>query len=198
MQTTQQQVAQQSDAALVSLYQAGSNEAIEILVHRYKDRMYTAIYMLVKDQYLAEDIFQESFLKIIRTIKGGRYSEQGKFLPWALRVAHNLCMDHFRRVRQQIPITTEDGADIYDLLPMAHSNGGERLEERQTHQSVRALVESLPEEQREVVTLRIYGELSFKEIADLTNVSINTALGRMRYGLINLRKKIQEQKLVLR
>ncbi len=194
MHTTQQR----SDAELVSLYQAGSNEAIESLIARYKHRMYTAIYMLVKDQYLAEDIFQESFLKIIRTIKGGRYSEQGKFLPWALRVAHNLCMDHFRRVRQQVSVTTEDGREILDLLPMAHTNGGERLEERQTHQSVRELVESLPEEQREVVTLRIYGELSFKEIADITNVSINTALGRMRYGLINLRKKILEQKLVLR
>jgi RNA polymerase sigma-70 factor (ECF subfamily) len=166
-----------SDAALISMYQAGSNPAIETLVSRYKDKMYTAIYILVKDQYLAEDIFQESFLKIIRTIKSGRYAEQGKFLPWALRVAHNLCMDHFRRVRMQIPVTTEDGREIIDLLPMAHQNGGERLEERQTHQSVRELVESLPEEQREVVTLRIYGELSFKEIADLTNVSINTALG---------------------
>jgi RNA polymerase sigma-70 factor (ECF subfamily) len=187
-----------SDAALISLYQSGSNAAVETLVMRYKDKMYTAIYILVKDQYLAEDIFQEAFLKIIRTIKSGRYAEQGKFLPWALRVAHNLCMDHFRRVRQQVPVTTEDGREIPDLLPMAHANGGERLEERQTHQSVRQLVESLPEEQREVVTLRIYGELSFKEIADLTNVSINTALGRMRYGLINLRKKISEQKLVLR
>src|SRR4051812_3886609 len=194
MQTTEQL----SDAALISLYQSGSNEAIETIVARYKDRMYTAIYMLVKDQYLAEDIFQESFLKIIRTIKSGRYAEQGKFLPWALRVSHNLWMDHFRRVRQQVSVTLPDGSEIADLLPMAHTNGGERLEERQTHQSVRELIESLPEEQREVVTLRIYGELSFKEIADMTQVSINTALGRMRYGLINLRKKINEQKLVLR
>jgi len=192
------QTQQLPDAALVSLYQAGNNEALETLIARCKDRLYTAIYMLVKDQYLAEDIFQETFLKIIRTIKGGRYSEQGKFLPWALRVAHNLCMDHFRRVRQQVSITTEEGHELFDLLPLAHTNGGERLEERQTHQSVRELVESLPEEQREVVTLRIYGELSFKEIAAMTNVSINTALGRMRYGLINLRKMIQEQNLVLR
>ena len=192
------QIQQLSDAALISLYQSGNNAALETLVVRYKDKMYTAIYMLVKDQYLAEDIFQESFLKIIRTIKSGRYAEQGKFLPWALRVAHNLCMDHFRRVRQQVPVTTEDGSEIIDLLHMAHSNGGERLEERQTYQSVRELVESLPDEQREVVTLRIYGELSFKEIAALTGVSINTALGRMRYGLINLRKKITDQKLVLR
>ncbi len=187
-----------SDAALISLYQSGSNPAIETLIARYKDKIYTAIYMLVKDQYLAEDIFQETFLKIIRTMKSGRYAEQGKFLPWAMRVAHNLCMDHFRRVRQLVPVTTEDGREIIELLPMAHGNGAERLEERQTHQSVRELVESLPEEQREVVSLRIYGELSFKEIADLTNVSINTALGRMRYGLINLRKKIAEQQLVLR
>lgn len=187
-----------SDAELISLYMSGDNAGIEQLVSRYKDKIYTAVYVLVKDQYLAEDIFQETFLKIIRTMKGGRYAEQGKFLPWALRVAHNLCMDHFRRVKQQIPVTTEDGREILDLLPLAHSNGGERLEERQTHQSVRDLVASLPEEQREVVTLRIYGELSFKEIADLTQVSINTALGRMRYGLINLRKKINEENLVLR
>ena len=191
-------IQQHSDAELISLYQAGSNPAIETIIARYKDKMYTAIYMLVKDQYLAEDIFQEAFLKIIRTIKSGRYAEQGKFLPWALRVAHNLCMDHFRRVRQQVSVTMADGSEIADLLPMAHTNGGERLEERQTHQSVRELIESLPEEQREVVTLRIYGELSFKEIADMTDVSINTALGRMRYGLINLRKMITEQKLVLR
>jgi RNA polymerase sigma-70 factor (ECF subfamily) len=193
-----QQTRQLSDAALVSLYQSGSNEAIETIIARYKDRLYTAIFMLVKDHYLAEDIFQESFLKIIRTIKSGRYAEQGKFLPWALRVAHNLCMDHFRRVRQQTSVTTADGREIIELLPLAHTNGGERLEERQTHQSVRELVEQLPDEQREVVSLRIYGELSFKEIAALTNVSINTALGRMRYGLINLRKMIKEQQLVLR
>ena len=187
-----------SDASLISSYQDGDNAALEVLVERYKDKMYTAIYMLVKDQYLAEDIFQESFLKIIRTIKSGRYAEQGKFLPWALRVAHNLCMDHFRRVRQQVPVITEDGREIIDLLPMAHSNGAERMEIRQTNQSVRDLVAALPEEQREVVTMRIFGELSFKEIAELTNVSINTALGRMRYGLINLRKMIGEQQLVLR
>lgn len=187
-----------SDAELISLYLSGDNAGIEQLISRYKDKIYTAIYVLVKDQYVAEDIFQEAFLKIIRTMKGGRYAEQGKFLPWALRVAHNLCMDHFRRMRQQIPVTTEDGREIIDLLPLAHANGGERLEERQTHQSVRDLIASLPDEQREVVTLRIYGELSFKEIADLTQVSINTALGRMRYGLINLRRKINEEKLVLR
>src|SRR4051812_35107520 len=161
-----------SDAALISMYQAGSNPAIETLVSRYKDKMYTAIYMLVKDQYVAEDIFQEAFLKIIRTIKGGRYAEQGKFQPWAMRVAHNLCMDHFRRTRLLVPVTTGDGREIPDLLPMVSQNkGSERLEDFQTRQTVRELIESLPEEQREVITLRIYGELSFKEIATITNVS---------------------------
>lgn len=187
-----------TDASLISQYQQGSDLALSTLVHRYKDRIYTSIFMLVKDQYLAEDIFQEAFLKMIKTIKSGRYAEQGKFLPWAQRVAHNLCMDHFRRVRLQVPVTTEDGRDILELLPMAHSNGAERMEQRQTVQSVRELIENLPEEQREVVSLRIYAELSFQEIADLTGVSINTALGRMRYGLINLRKAIKEQQLVLR
>lgn len=191
-------IQQCSDAVLIQSYQSGDGAAFELLVNRNKDKLYTAIYMLVKDKFLAEDIFQETFLKIVRTIKAGTYSEQGKFLPFAMRVAHNLCMDHFRKVRTNIVITLPGGGDLTDLIPMKAPGADEAIERRQTHESIRNLIESLPEEQREVITLRIYGEQSFKEIAELTHVSINTALGRMRYGLINLRRMITEQQLVLR
>jgi RNA polymerase sigma-70 factor (ECF subfamily) len=154
--------------------------------------------MLVKDKYIAEDIFQDAFLKMIKTMREGRYSEQGKFLPWAMRVAHNLCMDHFRKVRNNIPVTLPDGMDISQLFGGTTETASDKMEQRQVNASVRQLIEQLPEEQREVIVLRMYGDLSFKEIADLTSVSINTALGRMRYGLLNLRKMILEKQMVLR
>ena len=153
--------------------------------------------MVVKDKYLAEDIFQDAFLKIIKTMKDGRYAEQGKFLPWAIRVAHNLCMDHFRKTRQSVAVTLPDGQDISYLFGPSYMVA-DGIEKREVHSSVRKLVEGLPYEQREVIVLRIYADLSFKEISDLTGVSINTALGRMRYGLINLRKLITDKELVLR
>jgi RNA polymerase sigma factor (sigma-70 family) len=191
-------IQQQSDAELVQAFIDGHTSSLETLIHRYKDKIYTGIFMLVKDQYTAEDIFQDTFLKIIRTMQAGRYAEQGKFLPWAMRVAHNLCMDHFRKVRQQVPVTLSDGTDLAELLGGTEDNASTAMEKRQTHNTIRQLIERLPEEQREVIVLRIYADLSFKEISDLTSVSINTALGRMRYGLINLRKMIDENKLVLR
>jgi RNA polymerase sigma factor (sigma-70 family) len=186
-----------SDAELIHAYVQGQEYALEVLINRYKDKIYTAVYMLVKDKYIAEDIFQDAFLKMIKTIKEGRYAEQGKFLPWAMRVAHNLCMDHFRRTRQNIPVTLPDGQDISCLFT-DEETPSDGIERRQVHGSVRKLVEELPEEQREVIVLRIYADLSFKEISDLTGVSINTALGRMRYGLINLRKLIVDKQMVLR
>ena len=191
------QLIQQSDAELIHAYIHGQENALEVLINRYKDKVYTSVYMLVKDKYLAEDIFQDAFLKMIKTIKEGRYAEQGKFLPWAIRVAHNLCMDHFRRSRTQIPITLPDGQDI-SVLFGAGDLVADGIEKRQVHDSVRKLVEELPDEQREVVVLRIYADLSFKQISDLTGVSINTALGRMRYALINLRKLIADKQMVLR
>jgi len=191
------QLSQYSDAQLAQAFSEGNEKALEVLINRHKDRIYTSVFMLVKDKYLAEDIFQDTFLKIIKTIKTGRYSEQGKFLPWAIRVAHNLCMDHFRRTRNNIPVTLPDGQDI-SVLFGAGDFTADRIEKRQVHESVRQLVERLPEEQREVVVLRIYGDLSFKEISDLTGVSINTSLGRMRYALLNLRKLIADYKMVLR
>lgn len=189
---------QLSDAELIQAYSHGHEQALETLIYRHKDKIYTTIFVLVKDQYLAEDIFQETFLKIIRTIRDCRYSEQGKFLPWAVRVAHNLCMDHFRKVRKDVPILMEDGREIIQLMQFAAESAEEGMERRQVHMGVRQLIEALPEEQREVIVLRIYGDLSFKEIADITSVSINTALGRMRYGLINLRRMITEKQMVLR
>jgi RNA polymerase sigma factor (sigma-70 family) len=186
-----------TDAELVLAYQQGQEQALSVLIARHKDAVYTSVFMLVKDKYLAEDLFQDTFLKIIKTIKDGRYCEQGKFLPWAVRVGRNLCMDHFRRMRQNVTITLPDGADIATLIGnMELAPDG--LERRQVQDSVRKLVEGLPEEQREVIVLRIYGDLSFKEISELTGVSINTALGRMRYALINLRKLIADRQLVLR
>lgn len=191
-------IQQQSDAELVASFKEGNGSALETLIHRYKDKIYTGIFMLVKDQFTAEDIFQDTFMKIIRTIRAGRYAEQGKFLPWAMRVAHNLCMDHFRKVRQQMPVTLSDGTDLAEIIGGPEDIASTAIEKRQTYQTIRGLIERLPEEQREVIVLRIYADLSFKEISDLTGVSINTALGRMRYGLINLRKMIDEKKLVLR
>jgi RNA polymerase sigma factor (sigma-70 family) len=191
------QLIHQSDAELIHAYIHGHEYAFEVLINRYKDKIYTSVYMLVKDKYLAEDIFQDAFLKIIKTIKEGRYAEQGKFLPWAIRVAHNLCMDHFRRSRQQIPVTLPDGQDISYMFG-AGDMPSDSIEKRQVCNSVRKLVEELPEEQREVIVLRVYADLSFKEISELTGVSINTALGRMRYALINLRKIIIDKEMVLR
>lgn len=186
-----------SDADLVLAYQQGHEQALSVLITRHKDKVYTALYMLVKDKYLAEDLFQDTFLKIIKTIKEGKYSEQGKFLPWAIRVARNLCMDYFRRTRLQVTITLPDGQDISSLVGCSDW-ASDAIEKRQIHDTVRKLVEDLPEEQREVIVLRIYADLSFKEISDLTGVSINTALGRMRYALINLRKLVVDKQLVLR
>ncbi len=191
------QIIHYADAELIHAFIEGNERALEILINRHKDKVYTSIYMLVKDKYLAEDFFQDTFLKIIKTIKEGRYSEQGKFLPWAIRVAHNLCMDYFRRSRQNIPVTLPDGQDISSLFT-TEATPLNIIEKKQVHASVRRIIEELPEDQREVIVLRIYADLSFKEIADLTGVSINTALGRMRYALINLRKMISDNQLVLR
>ena len=191
------QISQYSDAQLAQAFSEGNERALEVLITRHKDKVYTSIYMLVKDKYLAEDLFQDTFLKIIKTIKEGRYSEQGKFLPWAIRVGHNLCMDHFRRTRQHISVSLPDGQDIAVLFG-ASDMTADNIETRQVHDSVRKMVELLPEEQREVVVLRMYADLSFKDISELTGVSINTSLGRMRYALLNLRKMITDNQMVLR
>jgi RNA polymerase sigma factor (sigma-70 family) len=186
-----------SDEQLITLFKKGQASGLEELVHRHKDKLYTSIFLLVKDSFLAEDIFQDTFIKIIDTIRAERYTEKGKFLPWAIRIAHNLCVDHFRKIKRNPIIKTGDDKDIFNVLNFSESSAEEKMITRQSHDRVRRMLDMLPEEQREVIILRHYADLSFKEIADLTHVSINTALGRMRYGLINLRKMMTEKQICL-
>ncbi len=179
-----------SDSQLVSLYQSGNEGAFEVLLHRHKSRVYTAIYFIVKDRYVAEDLLQDTFIKAVNVIKGGRYNEEGKFLPWLSRIAHNLAIDHFRSRKRHPEVTLEDGSRVFDSMQFAE-NSFETIQMRQdTKARVRALIKELPNEQKEVLIMRHYLQMSFQEIADRTGVSINTALGRMRYALINLRKKM--------
>ncbi|MDB5223178.1 MAG: sigma-70 family polymerase sigma factor [Chitinophagaceae bacterium] len=184
-----------SDQQLIQLYMAGDVEALSTVVLRHKNRIYSSIYLLVKDKYLAEDIFQDTFIKIIDTLKTGRYTDEGKFLPWAMRIAHNLCVDHFRRLKRVPVIKTSDDRDIFDTINFSEPGADERIMQSETGSSVRKMLDMLPEDQREVIIMRHYADLSFKEIASLTNCSINTALGRMRYGLINLRKMMTEKQI---
>jgi RNA polymerase sigma-70 factor (ECF subfamily) len=186
-----------SDQQLVLHFQEGNAEALDIIIKRHKDRIYTSIFLLVKDKYLAEDIFQDVFIRVIDTIRNGRYTDEGKFLPWALRIAHNLCVDHFRKVKRTPMIRTSDDRDIFEVLNFTEDSAERKYIQRQSHDRVRHLLDLLPPDQREVIVLRHYADMSFKEIASLTNCSINTALGRMRYGLINLRKMMQEKQIAL-
>lgn len=186
-----------SDQQLIHLYMEGNADALSTLVYRHKNRLYSSIYLLVKDKYLAEDIFQDTFIKIIDTLKVGKYTDEGKFLPWAMRIAHNLCVDHFRKVKRSPSIRTSDDRDIFDTINFCEPDAEDRMMKTETHNRVRKLIELLPEDQREVIIMRHYADLSFKEIATLTNCSINTALGRMRYGLINLRKMMTEKQIAL-
>lgn len=186
-----------SDKELLSQYKNGNETALELLIERHKEKVYTAIYMFVKDTYLAEDIFQDTFIKVLKTLRKGKYREEGKFLPWVLRIAHNLCIDHFRKNKRNPKVTNSEGFDIFDILPFSGDNVEQDIEKKQAHQKVRDLVNALPDEQKEVVILRHYAGLSFKEIATLTDVSINTALGRMRYALINMRRLVEEKQIAL-
>jgi len=190
-------LSQASDNQLVHAFQQGHNRALEILVNRHKDKIFTSINILVKDKYLAEDLFQEVFIKIIDTLRKDNYNEEGKFLPWAIRIAHNLCVDHFRRVKRTPTITTGDDRDIFDTINVSADSADKGIIRSQSHDKVRQLLDRLPEEQREVIVLRHYADMSFKEIAAMTNCSINTALGRMRYGLLSMRKMMVENQMAL-
>jgi RNA polymerase sigma-70 factor (ECF subfamily) len=186
-----------TDQQLIHLFMDGDADALETLIIRHKDKIYTSIFLLVKDKYLAEDIFQDVFIRVIDTVRSGRYTEEGKFLPWAMRIAHNLCVDHFRKVKRTPTIKTGEDRDIFEVLNFSEEGVDKRMMQKQSHDRVRQMLDLLPEDQREVIILRHYAELSFKEIAALTNCSINTALGRMRYGLINLRKMMMEKQIAL-
>ena len=177
-----------NDQELIHLFKDGHAEALEVLVMRHKDKIFTSILLLVKDKFLAEDLFQEVFIRVIDTFRGNKYTEEGKFLPWAMRIAHNLCVDHFRKVKRTPTIRNGEDKDIFEVLNFSEDSAEATMMRRQSHDRVRDMLNKLPEDQREVIILRHYADMSFKEIAAATNCSINTALGRMRYGLINLRK----------
>ncbi len=186
-----------SDQQLILEYLDGNDKSFEILLNRHKQRIYTQIYLFVKDHDLAEDIFQEVFIKIIDTLRKGKYNHEGKFLQWAMRISYNLCVDHFRRSKRRTKVSASETFDIFDVLEVKDDNMETTMIKSQTYSKIRQLVDMLPEEQREVVILRHYADMSFKEIAALTRVSINTALGRMRYALINIRKLIEENHIQL-
>ena len=179
-----------SDSQLISQYKNGNEESFAELVNRHKNKIYTTVYLIVKDQFLAEDLLQETYVKVVNTIKSGRYNEEGKFLPWVTRIAHNLAIDHFRKAKRYPMIVMEDGSNIFNTLEFSEDSIESRQIQQDTHALLRDLIKELPDSQREVLMMRHYMQMSFQEIAEATDVSINTALGRMRYALINLRKKM--------
>ncbi|MCF8404818.1 MAG: sigma-70 family RNA polymerase sigma factor [Bacteroidales bacterium] len=187
------------DRELISRYLKGDHSCLEDLIHRHKNRVFAYILMIVKDKDLADDLFQDTFIKVVNTIRAGSYNEEGKFLQWVMRIAHNLIIDHFRK-SNRIPVidnSKNDDFNIFDTINVMDKSIEEQIITDQIHKDVRKLVELLPDEQKEVLYMRHYAEMSFKDIAEVTGVSINTALGRMRYALINLRKLISEKNIVL-
>ena len=187
-----------SDYELIKQFMNGSQPSIEELITRYKTKVYTYILLMVKNQHLAEDLFQETFIKVIQSLKMHKYKDNGKFVSWVIRIAHNLVIDHFRKEKQINTCNNEDyEADLFNSSKFSAKNIEQLIVHDQIIKDVRKLIDELPDDQREVVMLRHYGQLSFKEIAEQTDVSINTALGRMRYALINMRKMIEEKKLSL-
>lgn len=191
----------EDDSTLIGAYVSGNEEALERLINKYKTKVFSSIYAKVLDRDLAEDIFQDTIVKVILTLKGGRYNEEGKFLPWVLRIAHNLTIDYFRSTKKMPKISESNSYsedyNIFDFLGQMDECSETKLIKEQINHDIVELLAFLPEDQREVLVLRIFRDLSFKEIAEETNVSINTALGRMRYALINLRKLIHENQLIL-
>ena len=181
-----------SDQQLISLYLSGDEVAFETLLNRHQQQVYSKIFFIVRDSDLANDLFQDTFIKVVNTLKSGKYNEEGKFLPWVMRIAHNLSIDHFRRGKKMRMLRATEEFDVFDTMCSDEPHMEDRMIQEQIHQDVRDLLETLPEEQRLVVKMRIERDMSFQEIADETGVSINTALGRMRYALINLRKAVDE------
>ncbi|GAB1309318.1 sigma-70 family RNA polymerase sigma factor [Urechidicola sp. KH5] len=185
------------DSTLVTQYLNGDEQCFEILITRHKQRVYNFIFSKVLDRDVTEDIFQDTFIKVINTLKRGKYNEEGKFLPWVMRISHNLIIDHFRRNNRMPSFKNTDEFDIFSVLSDKELNAEKQLIKEQILSDVRKIIEELPDDQREVLKMRIYKDMSFKEISETTGVSINTALGRMRYALINMRKLIEKNNIVL-
>ncbi|VAV82695.1 RNA polymerase ECF-type sigma factor [hydrothermal vent metagenome] len=186
-----------TDAVLVSNYIKGDESALSILITRHKQKIYSFIYSKVFDRDVTEDVFQDTFIKVIRTLKLGKYNEEGKFLPWVMRIAHNLVIDHFRKNNRMPKFDNSSDFDIFSVISDSSLNAEKVLIKDQVENDVKRLIEELPEDQKQVLVMRMYNDMSFKEISENTGVSINTALGRMRYALINLRKVIDKHNIVL-
>lgn len=186
------QIAMQ-DIDLIHQYVNGDDKAFELLFAKHKDKVYTSIYVIVKDHEVADDIFQDTFIKVLSKLKEEKYSEEGKFLPWVLRIAHNLCMDHFRKNQKEKIVANDNPEyDILDNISIEESHKEDQIIADEEHIDIAKYLELLPDEQREVIVLRHYYDYSFKQIAEMTGTNLNTALGRMRYALINLRKLIKK------
>ena len=193
----EKQLQLQDDAALVQDYVNGNERALEMLIIRHKLRIYNFIYSKVFDRDTAEDIFQETFIKVIKTLKRGVYNEEGKFLPWVMRIAHNLVIDFFRKNNRIPTFDNSEEFDIFQLISDGNPSAEKTMIEEQVVEDLQNLIHQLPDDQKDVLTMRLYKDMSFKEIAESTEVSINTALGRMRYAIINLRKMIDENQIIL-
>lgn len=188
---------EQTDQELIQSYLGGSEKSLELLILRHKDRVFGYLYHMLRDEELANDLFQDTFMKVVRTMKLGQYNDEGKFLPWILRIAHNLAIDHFRKAKKMKTTSGGEDFDIFDIIKGTDPSVEDTLVEDQIKDDLRNLIELLPEDQRTVLKMRHFCDMSFKEIAEETNVSINTALGRMRYALINLRKLIEQKQVSL-
>jgi RNA polymerase sigma factor (sigma-70 family) len=186
-----------SDSILVNDYINGKEASLSILINRHQQRLFSFIYSKIKDKDLTEDIFQDTFIKVIRTLKKGNYNEEGKFLPWVMRIAHNLVIDYFRKNNRMPSFKNTEEFDIFSVLHDGTLNAEKQIIQEQIYEDVRELINELPEEQKEVLIMRMYKDMSFKEISENTGVSINKALGRMRYALINMRKLIEKHKIIL-
>lgn len=190
-------LSKKSDRILIKMFIGGDEMGLVELLNRYQARVYTAINLKVKDASLADDIFQEAFIKVIHNLKQGKYNEEGKFLPWVMRIAHNLVIDHFRKAQRSPSMINNDEFDVFEILELPQENVESTMVKNQRDMDLRKVIQKLPEEQKEVLIMRHFCEMSFKEIAEITGVSINTALGRMRYALQNLRKLIVDHNMIM-
>lgn len=185
-------LAQLTDLELVNEFRKGNERCFEVLHNRHKSKIFTTVLLIVRDRDLAEDLYQETIIKVIQFIREGKYNEEGKFLPWVVRIARNLAIDYFRKDKRNPMVHSNDSYDIFNVIGRVEESPEKKIIEGENQRYIRNLIDQLPDKQKEVLIMRHYSDLSFKEISDLTNVSINTALGRMRYALVNLRKMMDE------